>query len=115
DYYPLSVSGERFPVKDADYPPRLSPRPDSDIVFFQAILEGIADIERQAYRLLQRLGAPYPKRIISLGGGARNTAWTTIRENKLSANVVTAKQTEAAYGAALLACRQQAHNDQRRK
>ena len=115
DYYPLSVPGERFPLNEPNYPPRLIPRPESDIVYFQAMLEGIAEIEKQAYELLHRLGAPYPKRIISLGGGAKNSAWTTIRRNKLSLEVVTATQTEAAYGAALLARQQQDQNAQRRK
>lgn len=110
NYYPLSQSGERFPIRDAKYPPRLTPRPKDDIVFFQAILEGMAEIERLAYERLQRLGAPYPERVISLGGGAKNCAWQTIRQNKLSVDVVTATQTEAAYGTALLASGQDDQN-----
>lgn len=103
DYYPLCEPGERFPYNDPNHPPHLSPRPDSDILFFQAILEGIAGIEKQAYQLLASLGAPYPKRVFTLGGGAENPAWTEIRQNKLALDVVTATQTEAAYGTALLA------------
>ncbi|MDH5361243.1 MAG: FGGY-family carbohydrate kinase [Gammaproteobacteria bacterium] len=103
DYYPLCEPGERFPINDPDYPPRLSPRPDSDMLFFQAILEGIAEIEKQAYLLLEALGAPYPQRVYTLGGGASNAAWRQIRQHKLSVEVITATQTEAAYGSALLA------------
>jgi len=108
DYYPLPAPGERFPVCDPTLAPRLAPRPANDVVFFQAILEGIARIEARAYRLLAELGAPYPATVRSTGGGARNAAWTRIRERELatpqeSPAMITAHNTEAAYGAALLA------------
>ncbi len=60
DYYPLPGRGERFPVQDPELEPRLQPRPASDAVFFQAILEALAAIEHRGYRLLAELGAPYP-------------------------------------------------------
>ena len=103
DYYPLNQAGERFPVNDPDYPPRLSPRTASDIVFFQAILEGIANIEKTGYALLHRLGAPAPQRIISIGGGAANEPWRKIRQRFLGVPVTRAVQSQAAYGSALLA------------
>ncbi|MCU7905038.1 MAG: FGGY-family carbohydrate kinase [Candidatus Thiodiazotropha sp. (ex Epidulcina cf. delphinae)] len=103
DYYPLLRPGERFPVNDADYPPRLHPRPASDLLFFQAILEGVAKIESKGYRLLQRLGAPKPSRVLSIGGGAHNEPWRMIREQALGIPVIRAAQQEAAYGTALLA------------
>ena len=31
DYYPLRAPGERFPISDPEYPPRLSPRSDDDV------------------------------------------------------------------------------------
>ncbi len=108
DYYPLNQPGERFPVQDPDLQPRLTPRPDSDVVFFQGILESLARIEQHGYRLLESLGAPYPDKVITVGGGARNTAWQTIRSHMLGIPVTTAKQQEAAYGAALLALRGEA-------
>ncbi len=61
DYYPLPAPGERFPEYNPQLPPRLEPRPEDDAVFFQGILEGIAAIERRGYRLLEELGAPYPR------------------------------------------------------
>jgi xylulokinase len=103
NYYPLPAPGERFPISDPHYPPCLSPRPPNNLIFFQAILEGIARIEAQGYRLLQTLGAPFPSLIRTSGGGANNRAWTQIRERTLKAPVTTAKETEAAYGSALLA------------
>jgi xylulokinase len=103
NYYPLPAQGERFPIPDPYYPPRLTPRPCNDLIFFQAILEGIARIEAQGYRQLQVLGAPFPNLIKTTGGGANNPAWTQIREQILKVPVVVAQETEAAYGSALLA------------
>ncbi len=40
DYYPLSRPGERFPVNDPDFRPRLTPRPASDAAFLHGLLEG---------------------------------------------------------------------------
>ncbi|MET0053014.1 MAG: FGGY-family carbohydrate kinase [Candidatus Thiodiazotropha sp.] len=103
DYYPLPAAGERFPVNDPEKVPRLTPRPDDPVVFFQAMLEGIAEIEHQGYRLLHELGAPYPTRVLSMGGGARNPGWGEMRQQRLQVPVEVAQHQEAAYGAALLA------------
>ena len=102
-YYPLLTVGERFPIADSKKKPILYPRPESDIDFFQGMLEGIANIEQLAYTKLQELGAPEVKSIRSVGGGASNKAWTQIRKYKLKRKMIEPKQTEAAYGSALLA------------
>ncbi len=49
--------------------------------------------------------APALRRVISIGGGARNEAWTAIGHRALGVPVTVAEQTEASYGAALLALR----------
>jgi len=103
DYYPLPSPGERFPVNDPEMKPRLIPRPKDDVLFYQGMLEGMTRIERQAYDLLQTLGAPYPDRVYSLGGGARNPAWMQMRETALGVEVVGCEIDQAAYGAARLA------------
>jgi len=103
DYYPLINIGERFPVADAQKQPQLSPRPESDVQFFQGILEGIACIEKQGYCKLQELGAPKVSSIRSVGGGAKNKTWTSIRKHQLRLEMIEPEQTEAAYGTALLA------------
>ncbi len=105
DYYPLSRPGERFPVNDPQFPPRLSPRPASDAAFLHGLLEGIARIEAEAYAALAELGAPPPARILTSGGGAQNPAWTTIRRRIVSPAIAPARSSEAAFGMALL-CRQ---------
>ncbi len=103
DYYPLNAEGERFPINDPQLPPRLAPRPDDDARFFHGMLEGIANIEKQGYALLEKLGAPYPDSIRSSGGGAKNDLWTRIRRNRLGVMMVSAEQQQACYGAARLA------------
>jgi sugar (pentulose or hexulose) kinase len=102
-YYPLPSTGERFPLNQPGFAPRLRPRPKDDAIFFQGILEGIAAIELRGYRLLEDLGAPYPVRIYSVGGGAANAAWRSIRQAILGIPVLLATHQEAAYGCALLA------------
>lgn len=103
DYYPLLRPGERFPVSDPAFPPRLVPRPADEAEFFQGLLEGIAAIEARGYRLLTELGAPWPRRVYSTGGGARNAVWRAIRQGLLGVPVELARCGEAAYGAALIA------------
>lgn len=103
DYYPLPKPGERFPIADPTLAARITPRPGEDHRFFQALLEGVASVEALAYQQLARLGAPPLRRVISIGGGARNDAWTEIRHRRLGVPVITTEQTEASYGAALLA------------
>lgn len=103
NYYPLSTSGERFPIQDPYLKPQLSPRPQNNCNFFQALLEGMADIETMAYHKLVDLGASYPKLVISIGGGAANKAWCYIREQKLDTPVEISAQEQAAAGSALLA------------
>jgi D-ribulokinase len=103
NYYPLLKPGERFPINDADYPPRLEPRPDQPAIFLQGLLEGIARIESQGYQALQTLGAPPLAQVYTAGGGAQNTVWQAIRARYLGVNVCKAAQTQAAYGSARLA------------
>lgn len=103
DYYPLTTSGERFPVPDTNKLPQLNPRPDSDVVFLQAIFEGLTNIELTGYQKLGELGALKPTQILTCGGGAKNPEWTEMRSRKLHLPIQPAIQTEACYGTALLA------------
>jgi sugar (pentulose or hexulose) kinase len=105
NYYPLLKQGERFPIADPNKQAIISPRPEQDSQFLQALLEGIADIEAQAYQCLNHLGAASPKLIYTVGGGHRNAAWTILRADKLGIAIQTPLNNEAAYGVALLAKR----------
>lgn len=103
DYYPLLTQGERFPINAAEWPPRLSPRPDTDWEFFQAMLEGIATIEKLGYQRLTECGTPWPTSIRTAGGGSRNSAWTKIRARLLNVPMQSTDHSEAAFGSARLA------------
>ncbi|XP_058098678.1 D-ribulose kinase isoform X2 [Magnolia sinica] len=105
DYYPLPAVGERFPVADPKMEPRLHPRPEDDAEYLHGILESIARIEAKAYSLLKELGATEVEEVFTAGGGAKNKQWIKIRERVLGLPVSRAMNTEAAYGAALLALR----------
>ncbi len=103
DYYPLAQPGERFPRNNPELQPLLEPRPENDVKFFQAMLEGIASIEAEGYGALSGLGAPDATKVFTAGGGSVNPAWRKIREQKLGVPVEIAQHSEASYGAALLA------------
>jgi sugar (pentulose or hexulose) kinase len=105
DYYPLASPGERFPVNDPAFAPRLSPRPADDRIFFQAILEGIAAIEAKAYGRLAELGASRLASIRTAGGGAANAAWTKMRLKALGVPARDSLSEHAAVGTARLAWR----------
>jgi sugar (pentulose or hexulose) kinase len=103
DYYPLPRPGERFPVADPGLVPRLEPVPADRVEFLHGLLEGIARIEALGYRRLEELGAPFPTRVLTTGGGAVNATWTAIRARQLGVPVAAAEHRDAAYGAALIA------------
>jgi len=105
DYYPLPGRGERFPLNDPDLEPRMTPVPRDRTRFLQGLLEGMARIEKLAYGRLEALGAPWPRQVLSSGGGAKNETWQAIRQQLLGTPVRPARHTEAAYGAALVARR----------
>ncbi|MBE7381926.1 MAG: FGGY-family carbohydrate kinase [Leptolyngbya sp. SIO1E4] len=103
DYYPLAKPGERFPISDPAFAPRLTPRPDAPHQFLHGLLEGIARIEAQGYQRLQEFGATRLNRILSAGGGAHNPTWTAIRQRHLPVPIKIAISTEASFGTAQLA------------
>ena len=103
DYYPLPAKGERFPVSDADFAPRVTPRPADDAIFLQGLLEGIAEVEALGYRRLMETGAPRLVSLRTVGGGAGNSAWSRIRANTLGVELKPARSEAAAAGVARLA------------
>ncbi len=106
DYYPLLGTGERFPINDSTMQPRLEPRPASDALFLQAMLEGISAIENLAYTRLAELGGPQPRSIRTVGGGAKNGAWTRIRQKQMNdSKFEESLSVHVATGTAVLAKR----------
>ena len=66
DYYPLTKTGERFPVCDPHKLPVLTPKPTSlpgltgnknfRAAYLHGLLHGIARVEKQGYEALEELG-----------------------------------------------------------
>ncbi len=100
---PLPRPGERFPIDDPGLEPVLGPRPVSDALYLQGLLEGLAAIERAGWQRLQQLGAPPIRRVLSLGGGARNPQWRQLRQRCLGLPVWNRPTLSAAAGVARLA------------
>jgi D-ribulokinase len=104
-YYPLAGRGERFPHNNPDMEEQLEPRPESDILFLQALMEGVTIVEKLGYDCLAELGGPSVNSIRTVGGGAKNTAWRAIRARMLGIPIIDPMDDEAAVGAAKLARR----------
>jgi sugar (pentulose or hexulose) kinase len=109
-YYPLVMKGERFPVADPYKEPILDPVPESRQEYLHGLLQSIANVESGGFHVLGELGAPLPKLVLSCGGGAKNSMWTKMRQRLLAEalgvpdiQVKRAVNTEASFGAALLA------------
>ena len=100
---PLPGIGERFPVDDPQLAPILEPRPTSDALYLQALLEGLTRIEQAGWQRLQEFGAPAIDRLITLGGGARNPQWRRLRQRMLQRPIFNRPRLSAARGMALLA------------
>jgi sugar (pentulose or hexulose) kinase len=102
DYYPLKHPGERFPINDPNLPPRVKPRPESDVDFLQGLFEGIAAIEALCYQEIQARGGESPRKLLTAGGGADNAVFSAIRAHALNVVPQSTQATEAAIGAAYL-------------
>ncbi|MDJ0857844.1 MAG: FGGY-family carbohydrate kinase [Dinoroseobacter sp.] len=103
NYYPLLSAGERFPINDPNLAPNLSPRPSEDHLFLQGMLEAMARIEAQCYRAIEERGGPFPKTVLTAGGGAKNEKWTALRAGALGQTPRVAAEPEASVGVAKLA------------
>jgi sugar (pentulose or hexulose) kinase len=99
----LPAPGERFPIENPDLQPILEPRPISDALFLQGMLEGLSKLEQQGWQRLQELGASPIKRVLTVGGGARNPQWRNLRELALGIPVLNLPNASAATAMAFLA------------
>ena len=100
--YPLTVTGERFPIKSSAITNLISAKPESEVMAYRGILEGIAFTERYAYDLLQRAGAKLSQTIYTTGGGAKSKLLSQIRANILDRPVAITNTTGSDMGAAFL-------------
>ena len=100
--YPLTVTGERFPIKSSSITNLISAKPESDLMEYRGILEGIAFTERYAYDLLQKAGASLSPTIYTTGGGGKSRVLSQIRANILNKPVAITNTSGSDMGAAFL-------------
>ena len=99
---PLNCKGERFPVNNPSLEPILEPRPVSDSLYLHALFEGLATIELRGWEKLKEITGSFPKRIITIGGGARNPQWRSIREKTIKIPIISCLKSPS-FGSALIA------------
>jgi sugar (pentulose or hexulose) kinase len=63
----------------------------------------MANIEQLAYQALDAAGTQPVTAVYTVGGGAKNTVWQSIRQQTMKIPVSTPNHTESAYGSALIA------------
>ena len=102
NYLPLNSLGERFPTDDPYLKPIIDPRPVSDALFLQGLLEGLAKIELNGWLKLKTFSGYFPKKIITIGGGAKNPQWKSIREKTLKIPIINSNKSTS-FGSALIA------------
>ncbi len=103
-YIPLLEKGERFPTDDPLLKPILEPRPISDALYLQGLLEGLVKIEALGWEKMKEVGIPPPKKLVTIGGGAKNPTWKRIRERYLQIPIRTSSNP-AALGVAKIAAK----------
>ncbi|GMI09915.1 hypothetical protein TrVE_jg13462 [Triparma verrucosa] len=105
---PLNAKGERFPVADDSKESNVNAsKYETRLALLTDVLLGIAkNVELEGYKALEELGAPFPSKLITSGGGSNNDQWTAIRSRLFNVPVSRAPPSrDAAFGAALIAYR----------
>ncbi len=101
--YPLERVGERFPFACDHARGFLVGTDNTPERHYTACLEGVGYVERMAYERVRSLGAAITGAVRVAGGGARSRVWLQIRASILNRVLAVPAETEAAFGAAVLA------------
>lgn len=101
--YPLVSPGERFPFVAPDARRIVVGDVPGELERFQAILQGVAVVERLCFDYLDLLGAPTGGPLTLTGGAARSRAWSQLRADMLARPVRLPRHREPAFGMAVLA------------
>ncbi|GAA4436285.1 FGGY-family carbohydrate kinase [Ravibacter arvi] len=109
--YPLRQKGERFPFVNEAARGFTDPSISTKGQEFAAGLEGVAYVERLAYRLAEALSGERVQAIYSAGGGSNSDVWMQIRADVLNRPVLKTANASGAMGAAVLAASQTRYSD----
>jgi sugar (pentulose or hexulose) kinase len=101
--YPLTSRGERFPFVRPDAEPVMLGSPAGEADRYAALLQGVAFVEKLCYAYLRSLHANVAGRITVTGGGSRSQYWCQLRADILGRPLHRPRQTEPAFGMAVLA------------
>ncbi|HEU0316095.1 MAG TPA: FGGY-family carbohydrate kinase, partial [Solirubrobacteraceae bacterium] len=101
--YPLIGRGERFPIRAPEAEGFVVGEPAGDGERFAALLHGLAFVERLAFDVLDRLGAPLAGELSLSGGATANRYLNQLRADVLGRPVRVAEQGDSAFGMAILA------------
>lgn len=67
------------------------------LLFFSSIIQGLIQIEKQAYELMNQL-YPTEGKLYSVGGGNKNHYWQILRQKYLPKAIESPKSEDASYG-----------------
>jgi sugar (pentulose or hexulose) kinase len=101
--YPLTTEGERFPFANSEARGFEIGEPEDETDLYQAILEGVAFVERLCFVHLESIGAEVSGPVALTGGGAKSRVWSQLRADVLGLPVVVSRSSEGAIGMAILA------------
>ena len=101
--YPLASQGERFPFAAPEALGFELGSPRDEVERYQAILEGVAFIERLSFCRLKSLGSVIKEPVTFTGGAARSRFWSQLRSDVLGMRVRIPENAEPAFGMAALA------------
>ena len=101
--YPLASQGERFPFAAPEALGFELGSPRDEVERYQAILEGVAFIERLSFCRLKSLGAEIKEPVTFTGGATRSRFWSQLRSDVLRMRVRIPENAEPAFGMAALA------------
>lgn len=101
--YPLAGKGERYPFAAPDAEGFTLGTPASNEDKYNAVLQGIAFIERLAFDALRKIGAPTDGTFTISGGATKSAALNQIRADVMAREIGVPQVTEGAFGMAVLA------------
>jgi xylulokinase len=116
-YYPLSSIGERFPISDDSFRPKMPQKPKHSLIinatssndlavlkahqrYFLNIIKGLVYVEDLAYKRLTQVSGQPINHLYSVGGGEKNSVWQRCRTVQFATQFTLkpAYSLDAAYG-----------------
>lgn len=101
--YPLVSQGERFPFVAPQARPFVLGTPRDEVERFDAVLHGVAYVERLCFDYLDLLGADVDGVLTATGGATRSRYWCQLRADVLGRSLDLPQNAEPALGMAVLA------------